>query len=95
MEPAGHPSQPGLPESPTKKKSKLKRPTLDWAALHAKTWGVDVWTCRCGGKRKVMAVVTSRRTAEELLGNLGLMPPPFAPLPLAQAPPQPQLQMLM
>ena len=32
----------------------------------------QVWTCRCGGKRKVLAVITSRRTAEEILGNMGL-----------------------
>ena len=35
-----------------------------------------------GGKRKVLAVITSRRTAEEILGNMGLLeprpPPPNA-----------------
>ena len=71
-----------------------KRPTLDWAALHAKTWGVDVWLCPCGGKRKVTAIVTSRRTAEEILRNLGLLPSsPPRPVALAQAPPQLELPM--
>ncbi len=50
----------------------IKSPRLDWATLHARTWKIDVWQCPCGGKRKVVAVVTSRRTAEELLRNLGL-----------------------
>ena len=67
-----------------------QRPRLDWASLHAKTWGVDVWLCPCGGKRKVIAIVTSRRAAEDILRNMGLLPPspplasttsnrPFAP----------------
>ena len=67
---------------------------LDWAALHARTWGVDVWQCPCGGKRKVMAIVTSRRTAEEILRNLGLLPSPLPrPVALPQAPPQLELPM--
>lgn len=41
----------------------MKRPRLDWATLHARTWGTDVWRCPCGGRRKVVAVVTSRRPA--------------------------------
>jgi len=70
--------------------AEVKRPQLDWATLHARTWGIDVWKCRCGGKRKVWAVVTSRRTAEEMLRNLAplqLRPP----LPAAQSPPQIEL----
>lgn len=73
---------------------KAKRPRLDWAALHAKTWGVDVWACPCGGKRKVTALVTSRRVAAEILRNLGLLPPSSPrPVALPQAPPQLELQM--
>ena len=71
--------------------AKVKRPRLDWATLHARTFGVDVWTCRCGGKRNVMAIVTSRRTAEELLRNLGLLPSQPPPVSRAQAPPQLEL----
>ena len=75
-------------------KAKKKRPTLDWAALQAKTWGVDVWQCPCGGKRKVTAIVTSRSTAEEILRNLGLLPAaPHRPVALAQAPPQFELSL--
>ena len=73
---------------------KPKRPRLDWASLHAKVWAVDVWQCPCGGRRKVTAIVTSRRTAEEILRNLGLLPaPPPRPVALAQAPPQLELPM--
>ncbi len=71
----------------------IKRPRLDWATLHARTWKIDVWQCPCGGKRKVVAVVTSRRTAEELLRNLGLLPPRPPPLPGAQGPPQLELSL--
>lgn len=71
-----------------------RRPRLDWAALHARTWGVDVWLCPCGGRRKVTAIVTSRSTAEEILRNLGLLPAPSPrPLALAQAPPQLELSL--
>jgi hypothetical protein len=71
---------------------KPKKPRLDWAALHARTWGVDVWLCPCGGTRKVTAIVTSRRVAEEILRNLGLLPSSSPRhVALAQAPPQPQL----
>ena len=73
---------------------KPSKPRLDWAALHARVWGVDVWRCPCGGTRKVTALVTSRRTAEEILRNLGLLPAaPPRPVALAQAPPQLELSL--
>jgi hypothetical protein len=62
-----------LSESRVSASAQGKRPRLDWATLHARTFGIDVWRCRCGGKRKVLAVVTSRRTAEEMPRNLGLL----------------------
>jgi len=72
---------------PARFEVKAKTPRLDWATLYARTWGIDVWTCRCGGKRKVLSVVSSQRAAEEMLQRLGLLesrPPP----PPAQPPPQ-------
>ena len=66
---------------------KPKRPRIDWAMLHARTWGTDVLQCPCGGRRKVLAVVANRRTAEEMLRNMGRWEPP-APMPAAQSPPQ-------
>jgi hypothetical protein len=67
-----------------------KRPRVDWASLQRHTFGCDVWQCPCGGTRRVVAVVTSRRTAEEVLRNLGWLErtPPW---PTAQAPPQREL----
>ncbi len=39
-----------------------RRPRLGWASLHRRTWEVDIWACPCGGRRKVLAVVTSPGT---------------------------------
>ena len=82
---------PASPPTDVLPAAKAKRPRLDWATLHARTWAVDVWRCPCGGKRKVTAIVTSRSTAEQMLRDMGLTPPPFPPLTLAQAPPQLEL----
>lgn len=68
-------------------RAERKRPRLDWATLHARTWAVDVWRCPCGGRRKVVAVVTSRRTAEVVLKNMGRFKA-TPPLPAACGPPQ-------
>jgi hypothetical protein len=83
---------PPLGNTPERKRTAPKRPRMDWATLQRRTFGVDVWTCRCGGKRKVLAIVTSRRTAEELLRHLGLLEPKPPP-PVAQGPPQLELAM--
>ncbi len=50
--------------------------------LQARTFGENVWRCTCGGGRKVLVVVSSHRTAEEVLQRLGLLEhrkrlPPF------------------
>lgn len=88
------PAQPPPASATGARAVKPKRPRLDWASLHAKVWAVDVWQCHCGGRRKVTAIVTSSRTAEEILRNLGLLPaPPPRPVALAQAPPQLELPM--
>jgi hypothetical protein len=55
--------------------------------LLRRTFEADVWACPCGGRRKVLAVVTSRRTAEAVLANLGVLPG-RPPVPVATAPPQ-------
>lgn len=85
--PPAQPEGPVLRTTPRREGAPPRRPRLDWATLQQRTFGVDVWTCRCGGKRKVLAVITSRRTAEEMLANLGLLTP-RPPRPVAQAPPQ-------
>jgi len=66
------------------------RPRLDWASLQRRTFAADVWTCPCGGRRRVLAVVTTRRTAEQVLQSLGVLPPP-SPRQFAQSPPQREL----
>ena len=67
-----------------------KRPRVDWASLQRHTFGCDVWQCPCGGRRRVVAVVTSPRVAEEVLRNMGLWQP-RPPWPEAQGPPQREL----
>jgi hypothetical protein len=49
-----------------------------------------VWRCPCGGQRRVVALVTRRGTAEQMLRNMGLLHP-WPPLPSAQGPPQREL----
>ena len=80
---AGAPTVPATEETTTR----AKRPRVDWAALQRHTFACDVWACPCGGRRRVVAVVTNARTAEELLRNLGRWQP-TPPLPPAQGPPQ-------
>ena len=73
-----------------KEGSAARRPRLDWATLQRKTFEADVWQCPCGGRRQVVAVVSNRRTAEEVLRNLGRLPPKPVPR-TGQSPPQPAL----
>lgn len=79
-----------VPESTATEPRRGKRPRVDWASLQRHTFGCDVWQCPCGGRRRVMAVVTSERAAEEVLRNMGLWRQ-SVPLPPAQGPPQRQL----
>lgn len=66
-----------------------RRPRIDWATLQRKTFGDDVWACPCGGRRRVLAVLTRQQTAEEVLRNMGLAHLCTGPpRPRAQAPPQ-------
>jgi hypothetical protein len=79
---------PTLPGTCAPLSSGPRRPRLDWATLQQRTFGDDVFRCPCGGRRKVVAIVTHPRTAEDVLANLGLLLPRRPPLPPAQAPPQ-------
>jgi hypothetical protein len=83
---AARPSSTSLP----KEKKQKKRPRIDWATLLHRTWGCDVFKCACGGHRRVVALVTSPRAAEEMLRNMGLLHP-RPPLPEARGPPQREL----
>jgi len=85
-------SVPVKEEAPNKAKPR-RPPRLDWATLQAKTFGTDVWKCpRCGGRRRVVGLVTSRQTAQELLMKLGLLTPRRL-LPPERGPPQLELSM--
>lgn len=72
------------------KTRKARRAHLDFATLLKRTFGIDIWTCECGGKRRVLAIITTRRLAAQRLAELGLAHahPQNPPKPMAQAPPQ-------
>jgi hypothetical protein len=65
----------------------LRRPRVDWAFLQRHTFAADVWRCPCGGKRRLVAAITPRATAEEMLRNIrvALSAPPVV---TAHSPPQ-------
>lgn len=89
--------QPVTPQAdaPRKKKEKPvkpKRPRIDWAELHRRTFNNDVLTCpHCGGARKLIALHSTSKTAEARLTALGftfaarLLPPQTAPPQLSLA----------
>ena len=66
---------------------KPKRPRLDWATLHQRTFGTDVLRCPCGGRRTIRSLHSTRKQAEARLTQLGV-PLPSRVLPPATAPPQ-------
>jgi ribosomal protein S27E len=66
---------------------KPKRPRLDWAQLHQRTFGIDVLLCPCGGRRSIRRLHSTRSQAEARLLELGVALPSSV-LPPATAPPQ-------
>ncbi|MBN1208819.1 MAG: hypothetical protein JXB05_28430, partial [Myxococcaceae bacterium] len=77
-----------VPESPPPPRP--KRPRIDWARLLRHTSQLDVLQCPCGGRRRVLAAVTSPAVAEKVLRDIGRLPPHP---PLATGPPPPQLSL--
>jgi hypothetical protein len=58
-------------------------PRVDWSALLRRSFQVDVMACaRCGGRLRVLAVITERESVRRILAHLGLPPDPP---PLARA----------
>jgi hypothetical protein len=61
---------------------------LDWASLLKRVFKVDVLSCPCGGRRRVLAFLTDVSECSKILRHLGLPDrvPPLAPPrdPLAQ-----------
>jgi hypothetical protein len=75
------------PPAGTTKATKPKRPRLDWATLHRRTFGTDVLRYPCGGRRTVRRLNLGRKQAEARLAELG-HPLPSRLLPPETAPPQ-------
>ncbi len=73
--------------SPTKRTKQRRTRRLDWAALHQHPFGVDVLRCACGGRRRLHAIHSTRKAAEERLLQLGHRLAPSAVLPPATAQP--------
>lgn len=90
-------TRPAAPPPPTTQlkfrfEKKPKKPRLDWATLHQRTFGTDVTRCPCGGRRSIRRLHSTRQTAEKRLLELGVRCFPSRVLPLATAPP-PQLSL--
>jgi hypothetical protein len=85
------PPQPPAPApcSPPKQAPapKPRRPRLDWAQLHQRTFGTDVLRCPCGGRRTIRSLHSTRKQAEARLAELGVWLPSRVLTP-ATAPPQ-------
>jgi hypothetical protein len=77
--PAAPLAQPTLPLGPTTQPGSPRTTRrLHWAELLRRTFALEVFTCaRRGGRRRVLALVTNRDTARELL--LALRLPHLAP----------------
>jgi hypothetical protein len=84
------PSPPPKQASPPQSAPRRARRHIDWATLHRRTFATDVLQCPCGGRRKLTALHSTRRAAEERLTQLGV-PPRSLLLPPQTAPPQLQL----
>jgi hypothetical protein len=62
---------------------------LDWAALLARVFAIDVLRCsECGGRRRVLAFLTDPAVVAKVLVHLGLPthPPPVTSVALSQDP---------
>ena len=74
--------------APTRKTKRRTPPRrLDWATLHQHTFGTDVLRCPCGGRRRLHAIHSTRKAAEERLLQLGHRLAPRHVLPPATAQP--------
>ena len=83
------PKAPSCPVAPEPVRPRRPPRPIPWAELLRRTFQADVLTCpRCGGKRRVVAVVLRSATAQAILEHLRL---PSKPLPLAPATSPPQL----
>ena len=84
-EPAPTGTQLKLPATEALPRTLPVRPRLDWALLLRRTWGFDVFDCPCGGRRRVLSLITSQDVAAKILGL------PSRPHTLPTGPPQLEL----
>ena len=61
--------------------SEGRPPSLNFVDLLPRTLGIDLFTCTCGGRRSIVAFITSEEVARKALGLL--------PQNTSTAPPQP------
>ena len=45
---------------------------LNWSDALRLSFGVDILTCPCGGKRRLIAVITQAKVIKKILRHLGL-----------------------
>ncbi len=75
--------------APEVKKSRRSIYRIDWASLLKRVFALDVLRCeRCGGRRKLIALITQTPVAKKILVHLGLPAKAPASWP-ARAPPDP------
>lgn len=89
---------PGAPEGGTKDRCRRPplKPKVSWAQLLRRSFEVDVLECpSCGGRRKVLAVLTSRSATEPVLTHLGLSASPAKRKGLLGAPRQRRVQLTL
>ncbi len=62
---------------------------IPWAELLLRVFREDVLLCPCGGRRKVVALITEKKVLQDILEHLGLPTtgPPIAPA-RSSAPPE-------
>jgi hypothetical protein len=56
------------------------RTDIDWATLLRRAYDLDALACRCGGRLRVIALITEPAVAMAILDSVGLpsQPPPVA-----------------
>jgi hypothetical protein len=56
------------------------RTDIDWATLLRRVYDLDALACRCGGRLRVIALITEPAVARAILDSVGLpsQPPPVA-----------------
>lgn len=74
------------------RKPKRTRSRIDWSTLMQRTWGHEVLRCPCGGLRKVLCLVNSHKTAEQVLTKFGMLEKPTVIEP-GHSPPQASFQL--